>query len=267
MTPSLSLRRRDLKPWLRFGLVFGWLLLTGPQALAAREAPPEPLEEVESFEAAGATGMLVLPPGAPDRRGPVVVILQDGEAPDGRASPYTDQLLGAGFAVLEISRLPGDSLDALLANLAGHPRMAEQRLGLLGFGAGARLAAALPVSDAAPVAARALLYPGCGGMTPAAMPGQAVLLMHGSADPANPPQSCEALRAALEQGGAAVRLRVFDRASYAWDRPAFAGEGPAMLPRPDGAGRVRAEAWPALTQLSAAEVAGFFAMSLLGLRR
>ena len=268
MTPSPSPRHNR---WRAMGLLASAFLMSSPlmgspAPAAAHEAPPEPLEEVESFVAAGAAGMLVLPPGAPDRLGPVVVILQDGEAPDGRASLYTDQLLGAGFAVLEIVRLPGDSLEAVLASLAGHPRMAEQRLGLLGFGAGARLAAALPVSEAAPVAARALLYPGCDDMAPAAMPGQAVLLMHGGADPANLPQSCEALGAALEQAGAAVRLRVLDRATYAWDRPAFAGEGHAMLPRPDGAGRVRAEAWPALAQLSAAEVAGFFAVTLLGQR-
>lgn len=39
-----------------------------------------------------------------------------------------------------------------------------------------------------------------------------------------------------------------------------------MLPRPDGMGRVAAQAWPAMTALSAAEVAGFFAASLLGPR-
>lgn len=228
----------------------------------AREAPPLPLDATEAFQIAAATGTLILPAGAPDRRSPAIVILQDGEAPDGRASQYTDQLLGAGFVVLEVAQLQPEELGGVLTALAVHPRIAGQPLGLLGFGQGARLAA----SVVQPLVACALLYPGCDGVVPAPMPGQAVLLMHGAADPANATQACEALAVALTQAGGSVRLRVFASASFAWDRPAFAGEGHAMLPRPDGAGRVRAEAWPALAALSAAEVAGFFAMSLLGPR-
>jgi hypothetical protein len=226
----------------------------------AREAPPLPLEATEAFQIAAANGTLILPAGAPDRRSPAIVILQDGEAPDGRASQYTDQLLGAGFVVLELAQLQPDELGGVLTVLAMHPRVAGQPLGLLGFGQGARLAA----SVAQPVAARALLYPGCDGVVPAPMPGQAVLLMHGGADPANSPPPCEAFGVRLRHAGATLRWRVLPGASYAWDRPSFAGEGHAMLPRPDGAGRVRAEAWPALAALSAAEVAGFFALSLLG---
>lgn len=222
----------------------------------------DPLEEIELFEVAGAAGTLALPAGAPDRQSPAIIILPDGAEPDGRAALYADQLLGAGLAVLELAILPGASLDAVLASLARHPRILGRRLGLLGFGAGARLAAALPEA----VAARALLYPGCAGIIPAAMSGQAVLLMHGGADPANPDRSCEALDVALRQAGATVSRRSYDHAGYAWDRPAFAGEGRSLLPRPDGVGRVAAEAWPALAELSAAEVAGFFAASLLGPR-
>lgn len=255
------------RPWriscgLRAALVAAGVLLGTGSGWAAREIPPDPLEEVEAFLVAGAHGVLMLPPGAPDRRTPAVVVLQDGEEPDGRAGIYADQLLGAGLAVLELSSLPADSLDGVLSGLAGHPRVMGDALGLLGFGGGARQAAAVPDR----VVARALLYPACDGLVPATMAGQAVLLMHGDADAANPPAPCEALGAALAQAGAMVRLRVLAQAGYAWDRPAFAGEGHAMLPRPDGAGRVRAEAWPALAALSAAEVAGFFATSLLGRR-
>jgi dienelactone hydrolase len=247
-------------PWLISGLLMAGLLLMGAQPLAAREAPPEPLEEVEAFVVGEANGSLVLPLGAPDRRTPAIVILADGEAPDGRASLYLDQLLGAGLAVLEMTTWPGDSLQAVLGALARHPRVLGERIGLLGFGLGARQVAALPE----PVAARALLYPGCAGLAPAVVPGQAVLLMHGDADPANDAPSCAGLAAGLDGAGATVRLRLLPGASYAWDRPAFSGEGHAMLPRPDGPGRVRAEAWPAMAALSAAEVAGFFAASLLG---
>ncbi|MBX9750671.1 MAG: hypothetical protein K5Q68_13880 [Roseococcus sp.] len=246
----------------RFGMcaIAAALMLLPPPPAAAREAPLEPQEEVEAFIAGGASGTLVLPPGAPDRRSPAILVLADGEVPDGRASLYLDQLLGAGLAVLEMTSLPGDALEAVLAVLARHPRVLGERLGLLGFGLGARQVATLPER----VTARALLYPGCAAMAPAAMPGQAVLLMHGDADPANEGAACVSFVAALSRSGATLRLRVLAGATYAWDRPAFAGEGHAMLPRPDGAGRVRAEAWPAMAALSAAEVAGFFAASLLG---
>jgi dienelactone hydrolase len=260
MFPNLENHAARSNPRLISGLLMAGLLLMGAQPLAAREAPPEPLEEVEAFFAGGANGSLVLPLGAPDRRTPAIVILADGEAPDGRASLYLDQLLGAGLAVLEMTTLPEDSLEAVLGALARHPRVLGERIGLLGFGLGARQVAALPE----PVAARALLYPGCAGMAPAGMAGEAVLLMHGDADGANPAPDCARLGEALMAAGARLRLRLLPGASYAWDRPAFAGEGHAMLPRPDGPDRVRAEAWPAMAALSAAEVAGFFAASLLG---
>ena len=243
--------------WLRLGLLAALLLTIAPLAWATVEPPAEPFEEIEAFVVGSAAGSLVLPAGAPDRQTPAVVILPDGDGPDGRASLYTDQLLGAGFAVLEILDLPDGDLEAVLIALARHPRVAGQPLGLLGFGAGARLIASL----AAPVAARALLYPGCEGVVPVAMDGEAVMLMHGAADPINEAGACETLGAALTRAGAAVRLRVLARATYAWDRPAFSVEGSSMLIRPDGLGRVRAKAWPELAALSAAEVAGFFARS------
>ena len=102
-------------------------------------------------------------------------------------------------------------MEAVLAALAKHPRVAGQPLGLLGFGAGARMIAALPER----VMARALLYPGCDGVASAAVSGQSVLLLHGAADPANEVSACEALSAALTRAGASVRLRVLARATYA----------------------------------------------------
>ena len=239
------------------------LLLGGAAAAqAALEAPFEPFDETEFFTAEGAVGTLILPAGAPDRRTSAIVILQDGEQPDGRASRYTDNLLGAGFAVLEMVYLPGDGLAAVLTALALHPRVAGQPIGLLGFGAGARLAA----EWSGPMEARALLYPGCAGLAPAAMRGEAVLLMHGAADPANEPGACARLGETMGASGGAVRLRILNRASYAWDFPAFSGEDRALLIRPDSPGRVIAVAWPAMAALSAAEVAGFFATNLFGRR-
>jgi len=239
------------------------LLLGGAaDALAALEAPFEPFDETEAFMAGNAVGTLTLPAGEPDRRTPAIVILQDGERLDGRASLYTDQLLGAGFAVLEMSHLPGGSLASVLSALALHPRIAGEPIGLLGFGTGARLVAEWP----GPIGARALLYPGCGGLMPSAMRGEPVLLMHGAADPVNPPAACAGLSQDMGASGAAVRLRVFAHAGYAWDWPAFSTEGRGLLPRPDAPGRVVVQAWPELAAMSASEVAGFFATNLLGQR-
>lgn len=253
--------RRDSR-WLSLSLLALALLLATMATVTAGEAPGEPHEEIEAFTAAGAFGTLVLPAGAPDRRTPAIVILQDGGEPDGRASHYTDQLLGAGFAVLEMVHLPDPNLEAVLGALALHPRVAGQPLGLLGLGASARVAA----EWLGPIGARALLYPGCAALVPAASPGEAMLLMHGRADPAHESGTCALLGRAVGASGVTARLRVFDRADYAWDRPAFAGEGHALLPRPDAPGHMIAQAWPELTVLSASEVAGFFATSLLGRR-
>ena len=248
--------------WLRHVLMAFVLLAGTSSGLAAREVPFEPFGETEAFLARGVAGILTLPAGAPDRQTPAIIILQDTLGPDGRASRYTDQLLGAGFAVLEVQTLDADALGEALSALSAHPRVAGQPLGLLGFGLGARVA----THWSGPVGARALLYPGCDGLSPAAMRGEAVLLMYGAADPANAPGPCASFAQALGATGASVRLQVFARASYAWDRLAFGSEGRSLLPRPDGLGRVTAEPWPALAELSAAGVAAFFAANLLGRR-
>lgn len=251
---------RMLVRWLRLGAIAALLLGAPTRPRAALEGPPEPFEEIEAVTAGTASGILMLPAGPSDRRTPAVVILADEQGSDGRAGRYADQLLGAGFAVLEIRHMQGASLDAVLDALAAHPRVGDQPVGLLAFGRGARLAA----PSAGRVAARALLYPGCNGFAAAVMPGEAVLVMHGAADPANPPGSCANLGREMAAAGASVRLRMFDGAGYAWDRPATAVEGRALVLRPDGPGRVISEAWPALAALSATEVAAFFATSLLG---
>lgn len=241
----------------------GALLVAGTALpLAAGGDPPPPAEEIEVFNAGGASGILALPAGASDRQTPAVLILHDALGPDGRTSKYTDQLLGAGLAVLDLVTLEEDSLDAVLAALAAHPRLAGQPVGLLGFGLGARHAAQWPGI----VAARALLYPGCAGLTPVAMQGEAVLLMRGATDPTNETGACTDLVQTLAAAGAAVRHRVLPDATYAWDRPASVVEGRAFLPRPDGLGRVVSDAWPELAAVSATEVAWFFASRLLETR-
>jgi dienelactone hydrolase len=234
-------------------------LLLGGTALplAAREEPAEPIEEIKAFAAGGVAGTLLLSAGAPDRRAPAVVTLHDALGPDGRASLYTDQPLGAGLAVQEIQTVQGYSLPAVLDSLGAHPSLAGQPVGLLEFGLGARQAA----EWSGPVTARALLYPGCGWLTPVG--GGAALLMHGAADFADEAGACADLARRLGPAGVAVGLRVLADATYAWDRPASSVGGQALPPRPGGPGRVIAEAWPELAALSATEVAWFFATSLL----
>jgi dienelactone hydrolase len=243
------------------------LLASNPLPSLQAAVPPqaEPSEEIEPFLVADAAGTLTLPAGAPDRRTPAVLILHDGPDPDGRAGRYADQLLGAGYAVLELLAFSNEGAAEVLAALAAHPRVAGQPVGVVGFGAGARLALSLP----GPLAGRALLYPGC-RMPPAEVPslqGEAVLLMHGAQDPANPSASCLDLLNRLTDSGAATRWLAYRGAGYAWDRAAVGPEGPTLLVAPDGVGRLRSAPWPELVEVSASEVAGFFAWSFARVAR
>lgn len=225
------------------------------------EAPPLPFGETELLAVEGAAGLLTLPPGAPDRRGPAVLVLHDALGADGQVALYADQLLGVGIAVLDLLVNEENGATAALAALAAHPQVVAGSVGVLGFGAGARLAASLP----GPLAARALLYPGCDTLPALSLPGQAVLLLHGEADASNPPEACD--RAAARLAGAAVRRRGYPRAGYAWDYPGYPNEGSHLLPVADGSGRIRVQPWPDLAAQSAAEVAGFFATTLPERRR
>lgn len=112
------------------GAVILALLLAAPAR--ALEVPPEPFEEVELFQAAGAIGTLLLPAGAPDRRTPAMVILPDAPGSDGRAGLDMDQLLSAGLAVLDLA-VVGPDLRQVLATLAEHPRILQGHLRLLGM--------------------------------------------------------------------------------------------------------------------------------------
>ena len=260
-------RGRDLgrRRVLRAGLL---LLLAGPRARAAEEAPDAEIRP-EPFEGPG-PATLTLPASRRDGPVPAVALLHDSLGPDPRGEPYARQLLGAGIAVLEVLADPvaEPALLAMLHALAADRRVDAARLGVLGFGQGAAAA----MSAALPVAARALLYPGCAGLTEAAArraggwAGAPVLVLHGDADRASPPASCAAAVEALGRAGARVRRVLYRGASYAWDHPGFGTEGGVLLPAPEGApgdGRVKAQPWPALTAASAGTVAGFFARELV----
>lgn len=226
-------------------------------ASAAQEAPALPIGQVSVFSGSPAPGLLVLPPAADARPLGVVVVLHDSLGPDPRSARYIDQLLGARIGVIEPQSMHRDpaSLPALLAGLAADARTQGLRIGVLGFGAGGRLAARMR-GDAI---ARALMYPGCESL-PAleAEPGDAVLLAHGDADPANATQDCIEALAPAGRAGAAVRHLVYPQAGYAWDYPAYGLEQRILLPNPGGAGRAAVEPWPELTAISATHVAAFF---------
>jgi len=230
------------------------------RSAVAREEPQAPFEEVEFFEAAGGVGVLVMPAGAPDMRTPAIIILHDALGSDGRSGEYVDQLLAAGLVVLDLRATDGMDLGGVIRALATHPRIMASRIGLLGFGDGARQVAEWP----GPVAARALLYPGCASLMPAQMPGEAVLLIHGDADRLHAPAECELLAGRLGAVAHRLRWRPLSDAGYAWDRPVFPNEGRSMLPAPDGSGRIPTSPWPASAELYAAYVSDFFATTLLG---
>ena len=151
----------------------GGLLAVSPRSAAAEALVPDsairaanlPITKarsvVRSFavELADGTGVFDMPEAAAHAPVPAVLILHDASGADGRATAYTEQLLGADIAVLELREGDAAAAGAALAALATDPRIDPARLGILGFGAGARLALELPGT-----AARALLYPGCGSL-------------------------------------------------------------------------------------------------------
>ncbi|WP_244407351.1 dienelactone hydrolase family protein [Roseomonas fluvialis] len=244
------------------------LLALGAQPVAARLSAEELGQPVSIEDPAGPVGLMTLPP-APAATGtmPAVLLVHDTLGPDQRSLPYVEQLAAAGLLVLEIAPEP-DEPDAEVvrrgvAALRAHPGVDPARIGLLGFGGGAR-AAMLATVDQDAFAARALLYPGCAGLLrdlPAAPSRGGLLLLHGAEDPANAEADCVALAQRLA-GGAPTRRVMFRGASYAWDFPSAEPLAPWLYPAPGDAGRVRIRPWPALTALSATEVASFFAFAL-----
>jgi dienelactone hydrolase len=229
--------------------------------LAGELPDTEVLPRPEAVVAPGVIGLLSLPPhiakGA-TRSLPAVLVLHDTLGPDSRSEPYIEQLLGAGIAVLNLlDEAPdGTARAAAVAVLAADARIDRRRLGVLGFGAGAVAAAS------APLPARALLYPGCAKLPLAQPIPGAVLLMHGGADAANSGAACAAAADALAVPGAWVRRVEYAGAGYAWDRPPFSIGERAMVPAPGSDDRVLVQPWPELTEMAAAQVAGFFASVL-----
>jgi dienelactone hydrolase len=245
----------------------------------------------------GVIGFYYLPTGSSTPL-PAVVIVHDSLGIDARVRPYGEQIAAAGIAMLELDLsdlTSGDTyptaqwsaaLIRAAAALSNAPRIDPSRIAVLGFGLGAR-AAAMSVAAAGagpdPFAARVLLYPGCrsllaelraaggdGPAVPMALVGSGrhpspVLLLHGDRDPANAVAECEALAAEFAPSGT-VRKLSYPGAGYAWDLVSV-GDTPMALPWPGGPGRIETQAWPELTEMSAAQVAGYLAVTLSSKRK
>jgi len=256
-------RRRDRtagRDWpAAIGLALALTLAPGTAALAAERprGTGAATELVPLSEDRGGPRFLLLsvPAGPmPDHGFPMVLLIPDADGPGPRTDSYALRLLENHFAVAEpyLNRgALGSFLPETLSVLALDPRLDTARLAAIGLGAGARRALA-EWAAGAPVVALALLYPGCDEpmaetarrATPSS-PDTAVLLLHGTADPANPPAACAALALALAPRSH-PRHDVLEGASYAWDAtqlvPAGASlralhpaspEGPRVLARPD----------------------------------
>jgi dienelactone hydrolase len=234
-----------------------------------------------------AVGLLWLPDHtAPSTPMAVVIALHDSTGIDGRGWHYGDQVTAAGIAVLHVelletsadgfgSAVAADDATAARARLtvvidllAEDPRFADAPVGLLAFGAAgqAALFAAADPAHGDRIAGLALLYPGCAALAAAATtertwPRSPVLLLHGDADPANPPADCSGLAGQLARS-APVRRRQYAGAGYAWDLAPHGPHEKVKLPWPGRPGvMVAVSYWPEAAELAATQVAAFFAAS------
>lgn len=249
------------------------LALAGNPA-AARLSAEELGLPISIEDPSGRVGLMTLPPMATDQRPLAAVLLvHDTLGPDLRSLPYVEQLAAAGLMVLEIAPEPDEPAAATVrrgvAALRADPRVDAARIGLLGFGGGAR-AAVLAAEGQDPFAARALLYPGCAGLLRdlprdlpmgTATPRGGLLLVHGGDDRANAEPDCAELALRLA-GGLPTRRVTYRGASYGWDFPSAEPLAPWLYPAPGDDARVRIRPWPALTAFSASEVASFLAAAL-----
>ncbi|WP_198375347.1 dienelactone hydrolase family protein [Neoroseomonas rubea] len=219
----------------------------------------------------------------------VVVALHDTTGIGPRGWHYGKQLTAAGIAVLfvELVDTSADGVASATASddaaaardrmaqvmdlLARDPRFAGTPVGFLAFG-DSGLAALRAASDPAHgdrTAGLVLLYPGCATLASAARaeamrPRSPILLLHGDADPVNLPADCRELAAELLRF-VPVRRRQYAGAGYAWDYASYGSQETVKLPWPGRPGMlVPVSHWPQLTELTATQVAAFFAMRFSG---
>jgi dienelactone hydrolase len=262
-----------------------WTVVVACTASATSVAvPPALAGPSEVFHGPGGMTGLLYPTTTDASRSAAVLIVHDALGLDGRSHRYIAQLTAAGLTVLEVELranpleglpepLPGEAEAASLvaraaAALADDPRVDPTRVGALGFGIGARAVALAPPREDGrdTLAARILLYPGCGSLSDLVQaPERAtavvlspVLLLHGEDDPANSPAECDRLSTALGKT-APVRRISYRGAGYAWDLPQSGGSEYSWQPWPGGRGLIFVQSWPELAGLTAAQAAGFLA--------
>ena len=180
-------------------------------------------------------------------------MLFDGPMPDFRDDRHVEHLIWSGIAVLEPQAERPD-IAAIIAAASRVVGVDPSRIVLLARGAGGRL-------ETGPVRAAVLLYPGCDAAVSAPHTGE-ILLVHGSADAANPPAACSHAAEAWRAARLRVRHDVVEGADYAFDYRPLGPDFRLSLPRPDGAGRITAMPWPEATEFLAQEAARFLADAL-----
>jgi hypothetical protein len=231
------------------------LLLAASALLALQGAAAADVQvEVTPTDGPAAALRLSLPEGLPAPFG-VVVILPDALGADQRAKPYLDRLASFGLATLEVELAdpaPGDpqalvpiqqqlagAIAQALGFIAQDGRLDAVRIGLLGFGAGAR--AVLRDERGLPGVA---LYPGCDfALNPAE---GRVLLLHGDLE--DGAAACAA-NVRPEAGGLAIGL---PGTTAAWDAPqSVLSDALTLWLHPSGHGRVAARGSEQATAASA----------------
>jgi dienelactone hydrolase len=211
------------------------------------------------------------------------ILLADRDGPWRRSLLYSQRLLENGWALFEpafdyagqqAERVPAaQRLAAAVEAMRRDARVDADQLLVVGVGAGARTALE-GWAAGTQVSRLVLLYPGCDATLAAtartaspADPLTDVLLMHGDADAANPPEACAELAAAFPPG-VSVRQRVLRGSGYGWDAFDVLPPGGRILQgHPAGDGE-RVVAVPDVTasQIAADWLLGFAATKRRGTR-
>lgn len=221
------------------------LAMLGIGCAAQAAPPPDTLLELP-----GGAGIARLShPDRPAPGWPVVIMLPDRGGADGRADSYIDTLLARGIAALELGYGPdldwltdpagpaaAAALAAAIEALVSHGHAAV-RIGVLGFGAGGRMA--LAHGGGQPAVA---LYARCARLPPPAA--SRALLLQGALDQ----DGCDALP--RREG---LALRIIAEAGHGWDVPGAYGTTQAvLLEDPAGGARLRGGPDPAAMAEAAA---------------
>jgi dienelactone hydrolase len=229
---------------------------------------------------------------APGTRAPAVVVVHSSAGVEDTNPGYIAALNAAGIATLEVDYfttrgvatltrpgttprpMPGQSVPdsvAALAFLGRSPAIDPNRIGILGFSFGG-MQALLTTSamfrptdqPALKFAAHVGVYPGCATFAPGGafaaliggpLHGSPVLILSGTADAFDEPDSCAQLLAALSPASRALfSVTLYPGATHGWDKPS----APRTMRDPSARdGIVTITADPAATAASIAATVAF----------